>query len=394
MVARSYEEEQAELRAEYDGTKEVKIRVPEEPEVDPKVYQDVEALLFRGFLHVPAVINGVSFVLKSLNHHEFEMVGLQAGTDANSSRFYDMFLAYGVLMVNGDLVLRDRGRWLPEIARVFADMPGKAKNMMVRLMSELNRRVAGAVTLTEAYAMEGTSRFRWTQLRGISLTSPDVTGIPGTEELGLNWAQMVWRALNIIEDRKEEAEREWDNAKFIGSCFAGKGISKIYSQDHERRRKEVEERIARKDALIRHVKLGRPLDAGKQRPGEVVIVARTVTELADQLERSLKGEKDWHDQVVAEVEERARRREQERLARLRSLAEEREREWGRDHNVIGETVMHGLSADEVQRRVARRRSEINANMARMRDPHIEESFDKWLGSEEPPIAPVRHKPVR
>lgn len=394
-AARSYEEEQAQLQAELDGKKDIRIEVPEEPVVDPRVYRDVEALLFRGFLHVPATINGVPFVLKSLNHHEYDLVRLQAGEGGPDARFHDMFLAYGVLMVKGDLVLQDRGRWLPDIARVFSGMSIKAKGAVIRLMGELNRRVAGAVTLSEAYAMEAPSRFRWVQLRGMSLTSPDVTGIVGTETLGLNWAQLVWRALNTFEDLKEQAERDWDNAKFIGSCFAGKGISKIYAQDQERKRKEALARIARKDALIRHVKLGTSLDKdGEQRPGEVMIVAKTVDQLASQLERDLRGEKDWHDQVVAELEGRARVKEQDRQDRMRKLAEEREKEWGDNQRVVGETSLQGLTPDDVQRRVAQRRAEIDASMSQARDPRVEESLDKWLGAEEPPMAPVRRKPVR
>ena len=63
----------------------------------------------------------------------------------------------------------------------------------------------------------------------------------------------MWRALNYYEDLKEMAEREWDNAKFIGSCFAGKEIKKIYNQDKDRRQKEREERVRKRDKILRQV---------------------------------------------------------------------------------------------------------------------------------------------
>jgi hypothetical protein len=391
-VARSqYEDQQARLQAERDG-EDIHIEAPKEPEVDPKVYQDVEAILFRGFLYVPADIHGIPFVLKSLNHHEYGMLRLRSGVITDDKAFHDMFLAYGVLMVSGDSVIHNRDRWLPDLAKTFASMPPKGKARVVRLLSELNRRVAGAVTLTEAYAMESYSRFRWVQLSGIDMCSTSITGIPGTEALGLNWAQLVWRALNTFEDQREQAERDWDNAKFIGSCFAGKGMSKVYAQDTERKRKETERRIARKDALLRHVFLGKPLDGADQRPGEVMVVAKTVDELAGQLERSLKGERDWHDEVVATIEDRARQRERDKQDRLHKLMQEREIEWGPNRRIVGETSLEGLSPEDVRKRVAARRQQIDASVSQQRDPRIEESLDKWLGADEPPMAPVRVKP--
>jgi len=387
-AARSqYEEDQARLQAELDGT-DIHIEAPKEPVVDPKVYHDVEAILFRGFLYVPADIHGVSFVLKSLNHHEYNMLRLRSLSDDQA--FHNMFLAYGVLMVGGDSVLYNRDRWLPDLAKTFASMPPKGKNKVIRLLSELNRRVAGAVTLTEAYAMENYSRFRWVQLAGLDLSSPSVTGIPGTEVLGLNWAQLVWRALNTYEDHRDQAERDWENAKFIGSCFAGKGMSKIYAQDSERKRKETERRVSRKDALLRHVMLGTPLtDGADQRPGEVMVVAKTVDELAGQLERSLKGERDWHDEIVATIEDRARQRERDKQDRLAKLVAEREVEWGPNRRIVGETNLVGMTSADVRKRVAERRQQIEASQTQQRDPRIEESLDKWLGTEEPPMAPVR-----
>lgn len=358
--AEEYDAEQEKLLHKSEGEPsddDVRLDIPKGPEVNPEVYRDVVPLLFRGFLTISAEINNVQIVFKSLNQHEFEMVRLLGGYtgDNATTRFWNMFLAYGVFVIDGQNVLVDRHRWMPKIAETFNDMQPGARSKVIRHLSELNRRAANATILTEAYAMENYSRYRWAQVHGLDLTLPAVTGIGGTDQIGLNWAQLAWRALNYFEDMSQTHERDWENAKFVGSCSAGKGISKVYNRDHDRHRKEAEDRIARKDRVLRHVFEGVPLDEDKVlRNGQVVQVAQTVEQLADQLEKTLRGEKDWHDEVVDAHEKRVRDQVQAQQAQRIMLAEESERKF-EGRRVLGGTDMQGLTPQQAQERVQRAR---------------------------------------
>ncbi len=377
----AYEKEQEVLRKKHEG-KDIHIDVPREPEVKPEVYRDVEPLLFRGFLTLPADINGARFVFKSLNHHELELLRMSGDFGASSYKFWETFLAYGVFMVEGHNVLLDREKWLDHIAKTFRDMDMKPKQHVIRYLSELNRRANNAVTLTECYFTESYSRYRWAQLKGLDLCSSSVTGVPGSEQLGYNWGQLMWRALNYFEDRNEEAEREWDNAKFIGSCFAGKGIQKIYQQDTDRRQKDKQDRFSRKDRLLRQVLLGEKiLEANKQLQGAILTVPHTVEDLAGQLEKDLKGEKDFHDSVVEAHEKRIRDNLAARQNQVRELVKKHDQDFG-DHRVVGRTDFHGLSAAEVQERVLRRKQLEAQHAARQmvhpaNDPKSAQFLDKW-----------------
>jgi hypothetical protein len=350
----TYEQEQEALRRS-EG-RDIHIDPPKEPEVNPEVYRDVLTMLFKGFVMVPAQIGEAKFVFKSLNHHEFEFLQLVcAGEKEVSNKHWNLFLAYNVFMIDGQNILLDRERWLPKIAETFDLMDHKTRQRIVRQMSELNRRANNAVILTECYAMEGYSRYRWAQLNGIDLCSPTTTGIPGTERLGMNWAQLIWRALNYYEDRHEQQERDWDNAKFVGSCSASKGIQKVYQQDTDRRQKEKEDRLARKDKILRQVVLGEKQDDKvKQLPGTVVTGAHTVEELAQQLENDLKGEKDWHDRVVEEHTRRIKTNIQRRQQQVHELSQRHEEEF-RGQRIVGGTDFSGLSAAEVQERISRQK---------------------------------------
>jgi hypothetical protein len=361
QTAEQYGEEQEKLRRKSEGEDDpddLRTVIPQAPEVNPEVYKDVTSVLFRGFLTSTAEINDVLFVFKSLNQHEFELTRLMGGF-ANegrvTSRFWDLFLAFGVFMVDGQNVLVDRQRWMPKIANMFRDMQPTARAKVIRHLSELNRRASNATVLVEAYAMENYSRYRWAQLHGLDLSLAAVTGIAGTADLGLNWAQLTWRAINYFEDTSAAAEREWENAKFVGSCMAGKGIQKIYNRDHDRHRKEMQDKIARKDRLLRHVYEGISLDEGPTlRDGQVVLLAQTTEQLADQVAKSLKGEKDWHDEVVDAHEQRIKDRVAAQREQLVAAAKASEESF-RGQTIYGGSDTIGLTRAQVQERIARQK---------------------------------------
>lgn len=371
---------------------DIRIPAPKEPEVDPRIYRDVESLLFRGFLVLPATINDVQFVFKSINHREYEYLQWMSGpvglvTGKSIDRYYKAFMAYGVFMVEGQNILPDRDVWVPQLEEMFSALPGGAKAKIVQYLSEVNQKASDAVILTEAYQIESYSRYRWHQLKGLDLMTSSSTGIRGTQSLGLNYAQLAWRALNLYEDMKDGAEREWDNAKFIGSCFAGREIRKIYAQDKDRRIKEREEKVRRRDKLIRQVILRESPEEAQNQGRYIMQVARTSEELADQLERSLRGEKDWHDEVVAREE--ARRRDQllERQQKLRNLYEDKSKDSSRPYSAV--TSLDGLSKAEVEERI-RHKKQIEAQNAasrivypEMTDERLDSFISKYMSEDDP-----------
>jgi hypothetical protein len=344
-------------------------------------------MLFRGFLVLPAEINSTRFVFKSINQREFELIQLVSGSYSGINgrsleRYYNTFLAYGVFMVDGVNILPNRDQYIPLLQETFSKMAPTARGKIIQYLSELNHKATGSVTLTEAYQIEAASRFKWVQYKGLDMMIPSSTGIDGTEKLGINFAQLVWRALNQYEDLKETAEREWDNAKFIGSCFAGKSVQKIYAQDRDRRSKEREERLNRRDQLIRRVILRESPEEVEKSGNYVMIVAKTADELAAQLERDLRGEKDWHDQVVAREEARLRGQIRDRQAKILEMNRERDKVQSGPYTVT--TKLEGLTKEEVQQRIQRSLQVQNQESAsRMVYPEMEDErmpsfFEKYV----------------
>ncbi len=384
-AARTSQQEQEDLAEEAETglaarRKRIKIPPPKDPEVNPEVYRDVVPMLTRGFLTQSAEINDALFVFKSLNHHELEMVRLIGGYRSDrptTLRFWDMFLAYGVFMIDGQNILLDRERFIHEIAKTFSVFPADAKARVIRHLSELNRRAVVATTLTEAYATETYSRYRWSQVSGLDLMSPALSGIGGTERVGMNYAQLTWRSINYYEDLFEQMEREWENAKFIGSCFAGKGIQKIYTQDIDRRRKRKEDIFTRKDAIIRQALYGEEPTDKKQRGHAIILAARSTEELSAQLEKDLRGEKDWHDQVIEAYDRLHRETHQAQQDRLKQLTASHESEF-RGLSVVGGTEDRALTPAEVEERISRRKQIQAQNIQRtMVETQFQEKVERF-----------------
>jgi hypothetical protein len=115
--------------------------------------------------------------------------------------------------------------------------------------------------------------------------------------------------------------------------------------------------------------------------GAPIRVARTVEELANQLERDLKGEKDWHDLVVEAHERRASEDRERREQHIRELQQGFEDQYG-PRQLVGQTSMQGLSAEEVKFQIQRRRQLTAQRLAQqvnpeLSDPKMAEFSDKW-----------------
>lgn len=291
----------------------VQIRIPDQKQYDG-VWDEVHLHLTQGFLTSSSHVLGHTFVLKTVNEHELRMIDAakphrNASMEARTS-FRSLFIAYSLFMVDGENVLVDRPRQMRKLVRTVAKLPGPVQDKILDGLASLNQRASRLHPMVEVYAYENRSRFRWLQVVDSPVHSTLSTGIPGTGDLGMNGCQSIWTALNRLIDRREMMERDWQNAKFVGSCFAGKGVRSIDERDRNRSEKERTEREDLKmKVLFRYLNRlppgsdGEPermieTPDGRQMKVEKTFRAESAEELADQLSAALSGEKDYHDIIV------------------------------------------------------------------------------------------------
>jgi hypothetical protein len=277
-----------------------------------KRYLILEQLLYRGFTTVYASIGGIDLVFKSINNTEFDKLRLYYGSsDKYPLRTQLYFIAHSLFLVNDESVLVNRDKLVPGLIKTLSKLGTPILSQIANILSDLNTRAAESARLVEAYSYEELSRQNWLAYRGTAMNSTQITGIEGTQNLGLNTVQRLWTVLNRIEDTRQEREVYWDYAKFVGSCFNGTGVRAVDGKDQSRREREREMRET--------IRTG-----GTGTDGVMKIAANSVPELMDQLERSLKGEKDWHDTVISGWENKLREDLESRKSNLAAIAKRAE----------------------------------------------------------------------
>lgn len=162
----------------------------------------------------------------------------------------------------------------------------------------------------------------WLQTKNMPIHSSAATGISGSEELGMNHCQGSWVSLNRMLDFKDESEKDWNHAKFIGSCFNGKGVRSVDQQDKaqkdverqkldELRMKLLHRYINKIDGEIEEdVPEMITLPDGRKAKVEKKFQAKSYEELAEQLSSALSDEKDYHDMVIEDAMKKMENRKQ------------------------------------------------------------------------------------
>jgi hypothetical protein len=289
-------------------------------------YTDVEHMLFRGFLTLPASLGGVPVVFKTLNTFEHECVGLYSSFDDLQDPVKNLQIAYilahSVFLFNRVNVLQHREGHLSELVEAFLDLPSRVLSRLILNLSFLNQRALTTVDLIRPYSFGTISRQNWISCRGIPLNDPRLTGIQGTEVLGLNIHQKLWTFYNTHEDEEDRHDRLWSLAKFEASVHNPKEIRKIDQKDRDKKREEM----SRREAIF-FGKGEEVVPTGMN--GEVKVSNESVEDLLTQMKRSIEGQKDFHDMVVEQYEQKIKER-YEREQRERQAATERSRQSRED----------------------------------------------------------------
>ncbi len=302
----------------------VEIKVPDiYKRVDEGVWEELEQYIFTGFLVSPATVQGQSFVFKTLNHNELKNIQFMKPQKSSSlearDSFRAAFISYSLFMIDGNNALYERPRHINRLVKVITKLPVKIQDNIVENLTLLNERAHHLLPLVEAYSYENRSRIRWLQILNNPVHSTIVTGIAGTSDIGSNVCQQSWTALNRILDRQDEMERDWQNAKFIGSCFAGKSIRSIDEKDKMRREKErVDREELKMKVLYKYLNRRIGKDTADEEPAPVKLPdgrfamvtkrfrAESAEELAKQLSAALSGELDYHDLAIQAKENQLR----------------------------------------------------------------------------------------
>jgi hypothetical protein len=279
-------------------------------------------LIRMGFDTVCVPAGGIRIVLKTLGPCEEDLMVFSYGSPVPR----EVRLAYATLMLGHECVLEGRPGNLGAFVQFYASLPGTLVTRLTGALDELSLRSRMAAGLLLGYCFTAGSRRLW-KVHGTHLGEPAVTGLSGTQLLGLNSVQEQWVALNKGLDEEAHDNDEMRRAIFVASAYNPKGVEKLSARMDTKERSKVEER----SALLRFGSLAnRDLVLGiVKKTSDDSWAPKLVTtgDMLRELEKQMSGYKDKHDLFVesyykrkaAEAAEQAAREDAERREKFRKF---------------------------------------------------------------------------
>lgn len=280
----------------------------EDLDIDVNIYDDLENILFRGFLTHGFVYNDIPYRFKSLTEPEFTYINDKWFHITDIETKFKYFLAFSVLEINTENLLpyRHENEFVTEMLGMITSWPQEFYFKVSKLIDIFRERQSYSSKLLEAYTYTDESRMLWANYKGMFLNSPEITGYPGTNIFPLGSLQKSWVYINYLEDLRIRSEQLNDMGRVAGSAANPEGMKDYNSKETNRRNQ---------------LKLYR--EQVKQNAGyatsEDFSGTMSSEELVEQLHRAQRGEKDEHDLMVEKYELNLKRQQLEEKKKLLEL---------------------------------------------------------------------------
>lgn len=276
------------------------IEIPT-PEFD-STYNNIKHLIFDGFIPFHIQFFGMNLVMKGLNPEEYRFIEM---IERDINRRVPLYFLYSIVFIDGQSVLPIRADIHEEFTKFWFQLPVKVCEYAINIVQAIQNAHSDSYENLEGYLYESESRFLWNVYGKRAVRNKLIKGI---ELIGMNSAQESWVLFNTREDLREEQDRQYDHSKFIVSgMVGGKEIKKIESNESIRQK---EEKQRRQDVRLKNKK-------DKIRIGPSL---NTAEDLVKELERQIRGEKDIHDQIIDQHEQKIREIMEVRRSEMQQLS--------------------------------------------------------------------------
>lgn len=300
--------------------KDIVIDIPDDSTVvGQEVWDGIEEYITNGFLYSKGMILGKPFVIKSINHNEIKNINLRIPLNYDivkrKNLHLSILISYGIFMYDGYNMLINREDNIYKLVQTINKLPEKLKYEIVFGINSLNMKASRLHPLVEFYVKENRSKYLWYIVKNNGSINQVINGIQGTDNIGLNYTQMSWIALNEIDDIKQINDVNWEHSKFVGSCLASDGVKQINEQERSKRQFDEQEFDDKRNAAIntymRRKNNDQFMPVIELPDGRTAVVegrynAMSSKELAEQMRMALVGEKDYHDMMIQKYIEQKR----------------------------------------------------------------------------------------
>lgn len=287
-------------------------------------YADLKNLIVNGFLSHRIRLGDSILVVRNLTSTD-NFYLQNVAYDLNDVGWMLWTVSRSVWMIDGMTLLGEKN----SAFHVYQQIKGIPKAVLERIffsILKLTHKANKQYEKVEAYSYEESSRLLWQQSRGFGIPSDKLSGIIGSENLGMNLAQKLWISFNSFEDRRALERSQWANAKFIASAQVPKAIEKINKREEQAVEQEVNRRKKFLDLFFyKQIGIISEDDGMTLLSSKLVKSASTPEELEEEMRQWVSGEHDEHDKIVLaykmkikEKEEKVLREREDRLAQVRA----------------------------------------------------------------------------
>ena len=205
-------------------------------------------------------------------------------------------------MIDGVVVLGDVN--IPaKLYHLYKTFPTNVRKILYAVFVGLFSQVEGAARNLQSFCYEDRSRLLWKQMGGQTPNAEVITGIPGTARLGMNLLQRMWGVYNRVEDQRMLDMNAWQNAKFIASAHAPKGVRQLSNRETARLQQEERRRQASQDNFYYRC-IGVMTDEDTLADGRKVTSAtKSVSQLQKEYHEWVEGVQDFHDKIVEDYKQ-------------------------------------------------------------------------------------------
>jgi len=311
-------------------------------------YQVLSDLIYKGFLLTGINVSGRLLVFKTINNREYQLIKLNAGSDKDKDyiyRFNMNYLIYSLFSLDGENVLLDRERLYRRSFDLFSRMPNVLCSAIFNELMVLRESSLMAVDFIEGFSFTDRSRRIWKFSQGNYPNSVELTGIPGTDRMGLNVYQENWVLINNMLDEEEKYNKDFSRSLFVASASNPKGVRSVRAkfdsniQLIEKRRKKLAKMGSVKREAWTPEKWSAPVD--------------TAEELVAELNRQMEGKKDRHDLFIDKYMDEIKQRTEEKTKKIEDRLIEIREKRGKDTLPLS-VEQRPLSSEEAEKLTSRK----------------------------------------
>lgn len=319
---------------------------PTTPEQRAGIYVDVQEMLIPGFLSATVRINDVVIALRSPSAADFYLLNNRLGNDpmATEQQYKSWTIATCTWMIDGQVIIGHQGA-SKHVYNMIFELPRYALSVLFYQVFGLLSRARRTIEYIEAYSYEMSSRALWRQ---IGTSFEEVSGIPGIETTGRNVVQQIWSAQNEAEDERIQQLNDWERAKMIAAPHAYKAIKRM-NQTEEVRQMEEEQR--RQEVMDRAYYRFKGYKMSEKEPiagNGLRFRSKSRDELAEEYKAWVRGEQDFHDQVVTDYKRKIREGMRNEIEAIQRQQEEFDREVSQLQLPASAPQVVGYSASQVR----------------------------------------------